>query len=119
MFAGTILVLSLFNMESPRFLVKTGKRQEALTNLSRIRNLPADDPFVLRELGGIELGLQEEMESTTGVGFLGLLKEMFLVPSNLYRIYIGLMGQLLSQWSGGPTITVYAVNFFTLLGITG
>lgn len=119
MFAGLILILSLFSIESPRYLVKTGQRQSALANLSCLRNLPADNPFVLREINGIELGLQEEMESTTGVGLLGLLREMFLVPGNCYRIYIGLMGQLLSQWSGGPSITIYAVNLFAILGITG
>ena len=44
---------------------------------------------------------------------------MFLIPGNLYRVYIGLGGQLLSQWSGGPSITIYAVNLFAILGVTG
>ncbi len=35
-----------------------------------------------------------------------------------YR-YIGLTIQLLSQWSGAGSITVYAQDFFALLGTTG
>jgi len=50
---------------------------------------------------------------------MGVIKEMFLVPSNFYRLYLGLMSQFLSQWSGAGSITVYAVNFFALLGVTG
>lgn len=67
----------------------------------------------------IEASLAHEREATAGMGFLGLLKEAFLVPSNFYRLYIGIGGQLLSQWSGGPSITIYASNLFAIVGITG
>lgn len=54
-----------------------------------------------------------------GAGWLGVVKETFLIPSNLYRIYITFMAQLLSQWSGAGSITLYAPDLFKLLGITG
>ncbi|KAL6405789.1 quinate permease [Ilyonectria robusta] len=44
---------------------------------------------------------------------------MFLVPSNLYRLYLTSMVQFLSQWSGAGSITLYAPDLFSLLGITG
>ncbi|GAB7350770.1 hypothetical protein MBLNU459_g1313t2 [Dothideomycetes sp. NU459] len=98
MFAGIILILSFFNYESPRFLVKRGQVERAITNLAR---------------------LHEEEEATLGQGVLGYLKEMFCMPNNFYRIYLGLGSQLLSQWSGAQSMTIYAPDFFALLGTKG
>lgn len=41
------------------------------------------------------------------------------MPNNFYRIYLGLGSQLLSQWSGAQSITIYAPEFFALLGTKG
>lgn len=41
------------------------------------------------------------------------------MPNNFYRIYLGFAAQLLSQWSGAQSITVYAPDFFKLLGVDG
>jgi sugar porter (SP) family MFS transporter len=119
MFAGIIFILSFFNYESPRYLVKRGKDEEAIVNLARVRNLPVDHPVVVAEIAEIQAQLNEEKEATLGLGWKGLLKEMFLMPNNLYRIHIGLLSQLLSQWSGAQSITIYAPDFFALLGTTG
>jgi hypothetical protein len=74
---------------------------------------------VVREITAIQTAHQIEMEATMGSGPLGIIKETFLVPSNLYRVYLALMAQILSQWSGAGSITVYATDLFKLLGITG
>ncbi|KAH8602010.1 putative quinate permease [Bisporella sp. PMI_857] len=119
MFAGIILLLSFFNYESPRFLVKVGKDELATANLARVRGLPIDHDHVVKEISEIQLQLHEEQEATLGAGWLGILKEMFLMPNNFYRIYLGLFSQLLSQWSGAQSITIYAPRFFALLGTKG
>ncbi|OBT58571.1 hypothetical protein VE04_01389 [Pseudogymnoascus sp. 24MN13] len=119
MFAGIIFILSFFNYESPRYLVRRGKDEQAIVNLARVRNLPVDHPVVVAEIAEIQAQLNEEKEATLGLGWKGLIKEMFLMPSNLYRIHIGLLSQLLSQWSGAQSITIYAPDFFALLGTTG
>jgi len=119
MFAGIIIALSFFNYESPRYLVKQGKVELALANLSRIRNLPQDHPIVQGEIRDIQHQLEEEQEATMGAGVFGLFKEMFLIPKNAYRLYLGLGVQLLSQWSGAGSITIYAADFFALLGTKG
>lgn len=115
MFAGIIFILSWFNYESPRYLVKIGQDDKATANLARVRNLSADDEHVIKEISEIQQQLQEEQEATLGQGWLGILKEMFLMP----RIYLGLFSQLLSQWSGAQSITIYAPEFFALLGTEG
>jgi hypothetical protein len=48
---GTFLViLMLFQPESPRWLLKSGRDKQAIKNLVRIRKLPADDAYILWEV---------------------------------------------------------------------
>lgn len=117
-FAGLILILTLFQYESPRYLVKRGKLDQALEVMSRLRHLPKEDPYVVSEINGIVSAHEDEMEATKGAGWFGILKEVF-TPSTLYRLYLSSMVQFLSQWSGAGSITLYAPDLFKLLGITG
>jgi hypothetical protein len=105
MFAGLIATLSFFNYESPRYLVKKDQIELATINLARIRNLPLDHDVIVREIYDIHAQLEEEKAATLGQGWIGILREMFLMPSNLYRIYLGLFAQLMTQWSGAQSIT--------------
>jgi hypothetical protein len=50
MFAGIIFLLSFTQYESPRYLIKVGKDEEAVINLSRVCQLPREDPYVLQEI---------------------------------------------------------------------
>ncbi|KAI1463827.1 putative MFS quinate transporter [Daldinia caldariorum] len=118
-FAGLIFILTFFQYESPRFLIKQGRHDEATETMAHIRHLPVDDPYVLSEINAIRTAHEEELEATMGSSWYGVLKEMFLIPSNLYRLYLSAMVQFLSQWSGAGSITLYAPDLFKLLGITG
>ena len=119
MFAGVILILSFFSMESPRHLVRAGKREEALQTLCKFRGLPADHPYVLDEMTAIDVAFQEEKESTMGMGWKGVVKEIFLVKRNAYRLFLTNLAQIMACWSGGSAITVYAPDLFELVGIVG
>lgn len=119
MFSGIILLLSFCQNESPRFLIKQNKPEDALKTLARIRNLPADHEYVIREISAIQHSHQDELEATMGSGPLGVLKEALLIRSNLYRLYLAAMAQVLSQWSGAGSITLYAPDLFKLLGVSG
>ncbi|KKK23500.1 hypothetical protein P175DRAFT_0510308 [Aspergillus ochraceoroseus IBT 24754] len=118
-FAGLVFVLSFIQYESPRYLIKRNNFPQALQNLARIRNLPPDHEYVVQEITSIRASHEAEMEATLGLGWSGVLKEAVLIPSNLYRLYLALMVQILSQWSGAGSITLYAPNLFTLMGISG
>ncbi|QSS57366.1 hypothetical protein I7I53_05820 [Histoplasma capsulatum var. duboisii H88] len=87
--------------------------------MAKLRNLPSDHPYVQTEMTDIQAQLEREREATLGSHMFGPLKELFILPSNRYRVMIGLMSQLLSQWSGANSITIYAPGFFALLGTTG
>ncbi|CAI0651058.1 unnamed protein product, partial [Colletotrichum noveboracense] len=119
MFAGIIFILTFFQFESPRFLVKQGKIEEATTTMAHLRHLPTDHEYVTREIYNIQAAHHEELEASKGATWFGKVKELFLVPSNLYRLYLSTMVQFLSQWSGAGSITLYAPDLFKILGITG
>ncbi|PLN76254.1 general substrate transporter [Aspergillus taichungensis] len=119
MFAGVIFLLSFLQYESPRYLIKCGRLDKAIANLSHLCRLPPDHDYIVSQITSIQSAHEAEMEATMGTGPLGVIKETFLVPANLYRIYLSFMCQVLSQWTGAGSITVYATDLFHLLGITG
>ncbi|KAF5663743.1 major facilitator superfamily transporter [Fusarium heterosporum] len=119
MMSGIIFILMFFQQESPRFLVKEGKPEEAAKVLGRLRQQPADGEYIVRQITEIQAALDHELEATKGVGFLGKVKELLFVPSNLYRLYMTSMVQFLSQWSGAGSITLYAPDLFKIMGIVG
>ena len=116
---GIIFVLMFAQSESPRFLVKQGKSQEATHVMAQLRQQPAESEYVVREIYAIQAALDHELEATRSIGLAGKLREMFFVKSNLYRVYMATMVQLLSQWSGAGSITLYAVDLFRILGVSG
>lgn len=119
MFGVIILLFSLGQLESPRHLIRVGKREEALETMSKLRGLPPTDPYVLGEVTSIELSFQEEKEATLGMGWKGMLREIFTIRRNSYRLLLTNLAQLLACWSGGSSMTVYAPDLFAIVGITG
>lgn len=54
-----------------------------------------------------------------GQGWLGYLKEMFLMPNNFYRIYSASGPSCYRNGLGAQSITLYTSDFFALLGTEG
>jgi MFS family permease len=81
------------NKESPRFLAKQDRWEEASAVLARIRNLPASHEYVAAELKDIADQLEHERMLIAGASAKDLLKEMFTIPGNRKRalLSIGLM----------------------------
>ncbi|KAI4739432.1 MFS quinate transporter [Aureobasidium sp. EXF-12298] len=118
-FAAIIFTLSFFAIESPRWLIKTKQQGKAVDNLCRLRGLGQDHEVVQAEIIDINSQLEREQEATMGASKVGLLRELFVMPSNRYRIFLAIFAQLLGQWSGAGSITVYAPQYFALMGTTG
>ena len=96
-----------------------GRNEESTKALCKLRQLPETHPFVQAELYGIQEQLEREQEAFLGVSRWGKLRELLTIPANRYRLMLGFMAQLLGQWSGASAITIYAVEFFGVLGKTG
>jgi sugar porter (SP) family MFS transporter len=118
-FASLLLILSFTVPETPRWLTMKGRNEESTKALCKLRQLPETHPFVQAELYGIQEQLEREQEAFLGVSKWGKLRELFTIPANRYRLMLGFMAQLLGQWSGASAITIYAVEFFGVLGKSG
>ncbi|KAI6778714.1 Quinate permease-like protein [Emericellopsis cladophorae] len=118
-FAGIAFILSFFQYESPRFLVKQGKIDQAAKSLGKLRKQDPSGDYVRNCIQEIVNAHEMEKEATRGVGWAGKLKEMFMNKSNLYRLWLASMVQFLSQWSGAGSITLYAQDLFALIGVAG
>ncbi|KAF2724162.1 MFS quinate transporter-like protein [Polychaeton citri CBS 116435] len=118
-FAAIIFALSFGAVESPRWLVKVGKNEKAVENLSKLRHLPQDHWFVQSEVMDIQDQLNREREATMGTRWWGALKELVMLPANRYRIMLSIFSQLLGQWSGANSITIYAAQYFAMVGVSG
>ncbi|GAB7349181.1 hypothetical protein MBLNU459_g8116t1 [Dothideomycetes sp. NU459] len=118
-FAAIIVTASFFSIESPRWLIKVGKHEKAATNLAKLRQLSTEHAYVQTEIIDINDQLDREREATMGISWMGPFKELFTTPSNLYRLFLALGAQLLGQWSGANSITIYAPQYFELMGTTG
>ncbi len=116
---GLLFIGSWLCNESPRWLVKVGKIEKAFKNLSKIRNLDENHPYIISEISDIQEQLIEEREETGKKSRVDLLKELFLVKSIRYRLFVGIAAQILGQWSGANAVTIYMPELTAMVGYKG
>ncbi|KAI0794026.1 MFS monosaccharide transporter [Fomes fomentarius] len=110
-----ILSVGMFYLpESPRWLIKKGRDEQAARALSRLTSLPKDDPEVETELNDIRTALQEEQK----LGESSYL-DCFRPGHNkiLLRTLSGIFIQAWQQLTGINFIFYYGTTFFTRSGI--
>ncbi|EDU49897.1 ProP Permease of the major facilitator superfamily [Pyrenophora tritici-repentis] len=107
------------NKESPRFLAKQDKWEEATSVLARIRNLPISHSYVQDEIKDIADQLEHERMLVAGATIKDLLKEMFTIPGNRKRALISIALMICQQMTGTNAINYYAPQIFAALGLKG
>lgn len=112
-FAWALILITgmLILPETPRYLIKRGKMEEAARSLSRLRRLPVDDPSLLDELAEIKANHDFEMnigKATYIDCFRGTLGKRQLTGCAL---------QALQQLTGVNFIFYYGTQFFQNSGI--
>ena len=88
------------NKESPRFLAKQDRWEEANDVLARMRNLPVSHEYVQMEIKEIADQLEHERMLIAGASIKDLLREMFTIPGNRKRVLIS-MGLMICQQMTG------------------
>ncbi|SMY20913.1 unnamed protein product [Zymoseptoria tritici ST99CH_1A5] len=115
---GLLLLGALWIKESPRWLLTKHRRAEALKNLSYIRQLPADDVYMVEEVAMMDEAL-EYTRGTVGDSFWAPFKAVARDRKVQWRF---LLGGLLFMWQNGSginAINYYSPTVFKALGITG
>ncbi|OGM41810.1 sugar transporter [Aspergillus bombycis] len=105
--------------ESPRWLAKQDRWEDARKTLSRVRNLPPTHQYVENEFQDIVNQLEHERQLIGGSGFWDLMREMWLIPGNRKRVMISIFLMVCQQMTGTNAINYYAPQIFKNLGITG
>jgi MFS family permease len=97
---GIILGGGIFFLpESPRYYVMKDRREDAARSLSRLRSQPTESAFVQEEL--IELIANREYElRIIQPGWLPCFKGGWAPSSNLRRSILGILLQMMQQWTG-------------------
>jgi MFS family permease len=107
------------NKESPRWLAKADRWDQAGKTLARVRNLPIAHPYIQAELQDIAEQLEHERMLIGGSTIKDLLREMFTIPGNRKRALISIGLMICQQMTGTNAINYYAPTIFKNLGIKG
>lgn len=110
---GLMLIGLFFLKESPRWLMKQGRREEALASLAYIRNEPENSEVVQKEMAEIHAAVEEENLATEGITWRECLQK-----SNRYRFFLAFGIMFWQQFSGTNSIGYFAPQIFESIGIS-
>ncbi|KAI5205115.1 general substrate transporter [Aureobasidium subglaciale] len=113
-----ILATGLFLLpESPRYYVKKQQLDRAAKALGRVRGQPADSAYIVDELAEIQANFEYEMSVGT-VSWAGMFSGGIRNRnSNARKVFIGVVLQMMQQWTGVNFIFYFSTSFFKSIGI--
>ena len=114
-----LLVGMFLSNESPRWLARKDRWEDATRTLGRVRNLPPTHEYVQVEIQEMSEQLEYERQLISGSTIWDLLREMFTIPGNRKRALISIGLMVCQQMTGTNAINYYAPQIFTNLGLTG
>ena len=112
-FGGFMFIGLWFLKESPRWLMKQGRYEEATASLAYMRLEEPNDPEIVKEIAEIRVAIEEEMNATEGVRW-----RECLTPSNRMRFFTGFCIMFWQQFSGTNSIGYYAPQIFQTIGVS-
>lgn len=110
---GLMLIGLFFLKESPRWLMKQDRYEEALHSLAYIRNEHEGSESVQKEIAEIKASIEEEVAATQGLTWRECLQK-----SNRNRLLIAFVLMFWQQFSGTNSIGYYAPQIFQTVGLS-
>ncbi|THV51479.1 hypothetical protein BGAL_0109g00060 [Botrytis galanthina] len=110
---GFLLIGLFFLKESPRWLAKQGRYEEATASMAWTRCTTPEDEEIMQEIAEIRASIEEEMAATEGLTW----KEC-LAPANRFRFFSAFCLMFWQQFSGTNSIGYYAPQIFQTIGIS-
>jgi sugar porter (SP) family MFS transporter len=117
--AALLLVGAFFVPESPRWLLMVDKREQAIKNLTRIRGIPEDHPYLAFELNEVTKGVEAERALRGDSGLLRIAKELFVIHNHRKRLLFGMALIFFKTFSGVQAVNYYSPKIFEQLGFVG
>lgn len=111
LFCFMVMTFIFFLPESPRWLVRVGRREEAIRSLAELKDLEVDSPELLSEIAGIELSLEETLSGASAFRDLFKMGEERL----LFRLAICCLLQFFQEMSGSTVVAIYGNTIFQSL----
>lgn len=108
-FFSLVVLLTVYMMpESPRWLMKQNRVQQARHNLSALKGLPEDSSEIEAEITSIEFSLEDTAHGAAKLKDLLKMGEDKLS----YRFFLCILLQFFQQMSGTNLISVYSTVIF-------
>lgn len=108
-FSGSFIMI-----ESPRWLAKQDRWDEATKALGYLRGVDLDNPELKAELAEMHAQIEEEISATSGRSVAELFQRR-----NFIRLMWGCFVSFISIWCGQNAILYYAPTVFHQIGFTG
>jgi len=112
-FGGFLFIGLFFLKESPRWLMKQGRYEEATNSLAYMRREEVTDPDIVKEIAEIRASIEEELAETEGVRWKECIQ-----PVNRWRFITCFVMMLCQQFSGTNSIGYYAPQIFQTVGVS-
>ncbi|EOD53004.1 putative quinate transport protein [Neofusicoccum parvum UCRNP2] len=114
MLPGLLLLLIIFENESPRWLVEKNRLAEAKRALAFVRNRSEDDPVLLQELDEIIT----DFEGREKLSLVAQMKAVCATKKIFYQSSMAVVLMFWQQWTGTNSINYYSPQIFQSVGLT-
>ncbi|KAK6460193.1 high-affinity hexose transporter [Scheffersomyces coipomensis] len=117
--SGFFFFGTFFIPESPRYLVFKNKYEKAKKNLSFLRNLPEDHPYLNHELNNTIKDIEIHKLKLGSDSFFEPFKKVFFQKKIVLRLLLSTSLFVMQNGSGINAITYYSPTVFKSFGLNG